>query len=120
MLSGDVPLIRPETIARLRDFHIEQRAAMTILTAVPADPTGYGRVLAQSPDSPEVTAIVEQKALTPEQLGAPEINSGIYGFETEPLFANSTLLSRPTTHTASSTSPTWPDCSSPMASVSSR
>ena len=35
VLSGDVPLLKPETIARLRDFHIEQRAAMTILTAAP-------------------------------------------------------------------------------------
>ena len=88
VLSGDVPLLKPETIARLRDFHIEQRAAMTILTAAPEDPTGYGRVLRKSPKSSEVTAIVEQKALTPEQQNAPEINSGIYAFETAPLFAH--------------------------------
>ena len=48
VLSGDVPLLKSETIARLRDFHIEQRAAMTILTAAPADPSGYGRVLRKS------------------------------------------------------------------------
>src|ERR1700747_1401352 len=41
VLSGDVPLLKPETIARLRDFHFEQRAAMTILTAAPEDPSGY-------------------------------------------------------------------------------
>ena len=33
VLSGDVPLIRPETIRKVRDFHLEQRAAMTVLTA---------------------------------------------------------------------------------------
>ena len=44
VLSGDVPLIRPETIARLRDFHLANHAAMTVLTAEPDDPTGYGRV----------------------------------------------------------------------------
>ena len=88
VLSGDAPLIRPETIARMRDFHFDQLAAMTILTAVPLDPHGYGRVLRRSPDSAEVTAIVEQKALTPEQSKAPEINSGIYAFATAPLFAN--------------------------------
>ena len=88
VLSGDVPLLKAETIAHLRDFHIEQRAAMTILTAAPEDPTGYGRVLRKSPKSSEVTAIVEQKALTLEQLNAPEINSGIYAFETTPLFAH--------------------------------
>jgi len=32
VLSGDVPLLQPETIARLRDFHLAERAAMTILT----------------------------------------------------------------------------------------
>jgi len=53
VLSGDVPLLKPETIARLRDFHIEQRAAMTILTAAPPDATSYGRVLRKKPDSPE-------------------------------------------------------------------
>src|SRR6185437_6908073 len=76
ILSGDVPLLKPETIARLRDFHLEQRAAMTILTAAPADPAGYGRVLRKRSGSPEVTAIIEQKALSPEQQNIREINSG--------------------------------------------
>ncbi len=88
VLSGDAPLIRPETIAKMRDFHFEQLAAMTILTAVPADAFGYGRVLRKNDASPDVTAIVEQKALTPEQAKAKEINSGIYAFATAPLFAH--------------------------------
>jgi bifunctional UDP-N-acetylglucosamine pyrophosphorylase / glucosamine-1-phosphate N-acetyltransferase len=98
VLSGDAPLIQPETIAKVRDFHFEQLAAMTILTAVPPDPQGYGRVLRRGADSAEVTAIVEQKALTPEQARTPEINSGIYAFATNLLFdhieeltANNTL-----------------------------
>jgi bifunctional UDP-N-acetylglucosamine pyrophosphorylase/glucosamine-1-phosphate N-acetyltransferase len=86
VLSGDVPLIRPETIAAVRDVHLSERAAMTILTAVPTDPTGYGRVLRLTPNGPEVTAIVEQKSLKPDQLATPEINSGIYCFETKALF----------------------------------
>src|ERR1700704_1013240 len=61
VLSGDVPLIRPETIAAVRDVHLSDRPAMTILTAVPTDPTGYGRVLRLTPEAAEVTAIVEQK-----------------------------------------------------------
>ena len=61
---------------------------MTVLTAAPADPFGYGRVLRQSPDAPEVAAIVEQKALEPEQQGVREINSGIYGFQRKALFAH--------------------------------
>lgn len=98
VLSGDVPLLKPETIARLRDFHFEQRAAMTILTAAPADPTGYGRVLRKKADSPEVTAIVEQKALTPEQQKVREINSGIYAFQTAPLFTHVNELTTDNAH----------------------
>lgn len=98
VLSGDVPLLKPETIARLRDFHFEQRAAMTILTASPADPTGYGRVLRRRPGAPEVIAIVEQKALSPEQESAREINSGIYAFETAPLFAHINELTTENSH----------------------
>jgi len=93
VLSGDVPLIRPETLHRMCSFHLEQQAAMTILTAVPPDPTGYGRVLRKRVDSAEVLAIVEQKDLKPDQLATPEINSGIYCFETELLFANLDKLS---------------------------
>ena len=87
VLSGDVPLIRPETIAELWRFHQAEKAAMTILTAAPEDPTGYGRILHMSPDSPEVEAIVEQKALTTAQQTIGEINSGIYAFQTAPLLA---------------------------------
>ncbi len=86
VLSGDVPLIRPETLARLCETHLREDAAMTILTAVPPDPTGYGRVLRMSAGSAEVQAIVEQKSLRPDQLDAPEINSGIYCFRTKSLF----------------------------------
>ena len=76
VLSGDVPLLRPETIARVRDFHLEQLAAMTILTAAPEDPSGYGRVVRKSAGSTVVSAIVEQKALKPKQMKIREINSG--------------------------------------------
>jgi bifunctional UDP-N-acetylglucosamine pyrophosphorylase/glucosamine-1-phosphate N-acetyltransferase len=88
VLSGDVPLIRPQTIRELRDFHLEQRAAMTILTAEPESPIGYGRVLRIDPRQPEVEAIIEQKALTPQQMILTEINSGIYAFSSKPLFAH--------------------------------
>jgi bifunctional UDP-N-acetylglucosamine pyrophosphorylase / glucosamine-1-phosphate N-acetyltransferase len=98
VLSGDVPLIRPETIAAVRDTHLREHAAMTILTAAPADPTGYGRVLRANPNKPEVTAIVEQKALTSDQLSAPEINSGIYCFETQALFAKLDALNTNNAH----------------------
>jgi bifunctional UDP-N-acetylglucosamine pyrophosphorylase/glucosamine-1-phosphate N-acetyltransferase len=98
VLSGDVPLIRAETLSALCDFHLIERAAMTILTAVPENPTGYGRVLRASATSPEVTAIVEQKSLTPSQRHTPEINSGIYCFSTAALLSKLDLLSTDNAH----------------------
>jgi len=84
VLSGDAPLITPETLTRLRDFHLAQGAAMTILTAEPPAPFGYGRILRQ-PDG-EVSAIVEQKSLAPGQEALREINSGTYVFDVAKLF----------------------------------
>ena len=98
VLSGDVPLIRPETIASICETHLREQAAMTILTAVPPDPTGYGRILRAAPGRPEVTAIVEQKLLTPEQLATPEINSGIYCFRTAALFEKLDQLNTDNAH----------------------
>jgi bifunctional UDP-N-acetylglucosamine pyrophosphorylase/glucosamine-1-phosphate N-acetyltransferase len=98
VLSGDVPLISPETIARLRDFHRSKKAAMTILTAAPSDPFGYGRVIRATQGSDRVKAIVEQKALTKSQQKEREINSGIYAFATKPLFSNIDRISTNNAH----------------------
>ncbi len=84
VLSGDVPLIQAETLQHLMTLHLAEGAAMTILTAVPEDPTGYGRIIRRSPDRAEVDAIVEQKALKAEQQSIREINSGIYAFKVRP------------------------------------
>jgi len=96
VLSGDVPLIRPTTIERLRDFHLARKAAMTILTAEPAEPFGYGRVIRAG--SENVKAIVEQKALSKSQQKVREINSGIYAFATGPLFADIDRLTSDNAH----------------------
>ncbi|HEY5211612.1 MAG TPA: bifunctional UDP-N-acetylglucosamine diphosphorylase/glucosamine-1-phosphate N-acetyltransferase GlmU [Acidobacteriaceae bacterium] len=98
VLSGDVPLIKPSALESMCVFHLREHAAMTILTAVPPDPTGYGRVLRSSPTSPEVMAIVEQKSLAPDQLAVPEINSGIYCFQTAALFNHLDSLSTNNAH----------------------
>jgi bifunctional UDP-N-acetylglucosamine pyrophosphorylase/glucosamine-1-phosphate N-acetyltransferase len=98
VLSGDVPLIRPETLTRLRDFHLARNAGMTILTAEPQDPVGYGRVLRNSAGSERVKGIVEQKALSRAQHKLREINSGIYAFATKALFAHIDRLSTQNAH----------------------
>lgn len=88
VLSGDVPLVRRETIERVRDFHLARKAAMTILTAEPENPFGYGRIIRATPSSDTVKQIVEQKMLKGAQQKLREINSGIYAFAAKPLFAN--------------------------------
>ncbi len=86
VLSGDVPLIWWQTIEKLRDFHLAQKAAMTILTAEVADPQGYGRIVRRRAASAEVRAIVEEKKATAAERELREINSGIYVFAVKPLY----------------------------------
>ncbi len=91
VLSGDVPLIKSETIEQVRDFHNARRSTMTVLTAEPPDPTGYGRVFRKKIKgslSDEVERIVEQNSLRGREAEQREINSGIYAFAIKPLYAN--------------------------------
>ncbi|HEY6487873.1 MAG: bifunctional UDP-N-acetylglucosamine diphosphorylase/glucosamine-1-phosphate N-acetyltransferase GlmU [Terracidiphilus sp.] len=85
MLSGDMPLIRPETIMQLRDAHRSHDAAMTVLTAVREDPKGYRRVLRHSPQSVEVDAIVDEAELKPGEESIHEVSAGAYAFKTSAL-----------------------------------
>ena len=98
VLSGDAPLITPETLGRLRNFHLEQQAAMTLLSADLEHPTGYGRVLRKSGRSADVEAIVEEKAASSGQKKIREINSGFYIFAVKELYANIGQLSTANAH----------------------
>jgi bifunctional UDP-N-acetylglucosamine pyrophosphorylase/glucosamine-1-phosphate N-acetyltransferase len=88
VLSGDAPLISSETLEKLHRFHLSKRAAMTLLSAQLADPTGYGRVLRKSPKGAEVKSIVEDGAATVAEHRIREVNSGFYAFERKALFDN--------------------------------
>lgn len=85
LLCGDTPLLTRSTLEKLRDEHRRQAAAATVLTACLPDPSGYGRILRDT--AGDVIGIVEQKDASAEQLKITEINTGIYCFEAEPLFA---------------------------------
>jgi bifunctional UDP-N-acetylglucosamine pyrophosphorylase/glucosamine-1-phosphate N-acetyltransferase len=78
VLPGDAPLVRTQTLRALIAKHRAGNAAATILTAVLADPSGYGRVIRKSGE--KVAAIVEESQLTPEQCEINEINSSMYCF----------------------------------------
>ena len=98
VLSGDAPMITPETIGRLRNFHLEEQAAMTLLSADLENPTGYGRVLRKSPRNAEVQAVVEEKAATTAEKKIREINSGFYVFAVKELYGNIGKLSTANPH----------------------
>ena len=80
---GDVPLLEPATLAGLLAEHRAAEAAVTLLTASVADPTGYGRVLRDGGGDGrgDVLGIVEHRDATPEQRAITEINSGVYAFD---------------------------------------
>jgi bifunctional UDP-N-acetylglucosamine pyrophosphorylase/glucosamine-1-phosphate N-acetyltransferase len=86
VLAGDVPLIRPETVAHLVEAQEATGAACVVLSAVFPDPTGYGRIIRD--ESGAVTAIVEHRDLAPEQLPIAEGNVGTYCFDGEVLCAH--------------------------------
>ena len=98
VLSGDAPKITPQTIARLLNFHLDEQAAMTLLSADLDNPTGYGRVLRKSARSAEVQAIVEEKSASPAQKKIREINAGFYVFDVPQLFSHIKRISTANPH----------------------
>lgn len=76
---GDVPLLTSDTLVALVKAHDDGGNAVTVLTAVLDDATGYGRIERAADGT--VTAIVEHKDATAAQLAIREVNSGIYAFD---------------------------------------
>jgi bifunctional UDP-N-acetylglucosamine pyrophosphorylase / glucosamine-1-phosphate N-acetyltransferase len=91
VLSGDSPLITPDTLRRLVAAREEAEAAVAVLTTRLPEPFGYGRVVRD--EHGHMVAIVEQKDLAPEQLGLDEVNTGTYCFDAEALAAHLHKLS---------------------------
>jgi bifunctional UDP-N-acetylglucosamine pyrophosphorylase / glucosamine-1-phosphate N-acetyltransferase len=79
VLSGDTPLLGPETIRDLAARRRADGAAMTLTTFQPEDPRAYGRVELQGG---EVLRVVEAKDASPDELdGLPDLNAGLYAFD---------------------------------------
>ncbi|KRE77378.1 bifunctional UDP-N-acetylglucosamine diphosphorylase/glucosamine-1-phosphate N-acetyltransferase GlmU [Arthrobacter sp. Soil763] len=76
---GDVPLLTGELLAELVAAHEADRNAVTVLTAVLDDATGYGRILRGTDGT--VTGIREHKDASDDERAIREINSGIYAFD---------------------------------------
>ncbi len=71
VLYGDVPLIRPATLERMRSVPENDVALLTVELSKPA---GYGRVIRENG---EVRRIVEQKDAAPGERAVREVNTGV-------------------------------------------
>lgn len=83
ILFGDTPLITAETLLRLQKHHTENKNAVTVLSAMVDDPTGYGRIIRDADGN--FVKSVEHKDANEEELNSHEINSGMYIFDTREL-----------------------------------
>jgi bifunctional UDP-N-acetylglucosamine pyrophosphorylase / glucosamine-1-phosphate N-acetyltransferase len=81
VIYSDTPMLRGATLVRLADEHRRSAAAVTALTAVAPDPTGYGRITRDQDG--EVTGIVEEADATAEQRAITEVSSGMFAFDGE-------------------------------------
>src|ERR1700682_5705617 len=91
ILSGDVPLTRPETLQRLIEEHERSKNALTLLTMRLPDPAMYGRIVRDAGGA--VVKIVEAKDATDAEKKIDEVNAGIYVFDREHLFDHLRKLS---------------------------
>jgi len=95
VLSGDHPLLTVGLLQDLLATHRGSRAAATVLSFVPGDARSYGRIV-RDPDG-KLARIVEAPDATDNELGLTEVNSSIYVFRADRLWA---MLDRLEPHNA--------------------
>lgn len=78
VLSGDVPLLRPESLWALVQQHATRQQAITVMSTTLDNPTGYGRLLTPAEDAARLLGIVEEKDASPEQRAIGLVNGGVY------------------------------------------
>ncbi len=84
ILCGDVPLLQLSTLQRLLEFHRESASDVTVLTTMPEDPYGYGRIIKDKED--RVIKIIEHRDASDKEKEISEINTGIYCVESAFLY----------------------------------
>lgn len=82
VVNGDVPFLEVEELKRLLELTLEQESALSFLSIVLEDPTGYGRVIRD--ESGMVLKVVEEKDIERnEERLIKEVNAGIYVVDLE-------------------------------------
>lgn len=77
VLLGDTPLIQGDVLRTMLATHEEQQAAITVLSMIPPEAAGYGRIVRQQG---RLVRIVEERDATAEERAISEVNSGISVF----------------------------------------
>jgi bifunctional UDP-N-acetylglucosamine pyrophosphorylase/glucosamine-1-phosphate N-acetyltransferase len=85
VVSGDHPRISPELLQQLVAAHRDAGATATVLSFEPPDPRAYGRVIRD--EAGRLRAIVEDADASDAERAVREVNSSIYVFETDKLWA---------------------------------
>ena len=78
VLSGDQPLLKPETLRALIELHQAQEVSATVLTAYMDQPFGYGRIIENGEN---LFKIIEEKDATNDERKIKKINTGTYCFK---------------------------------------
>ena len=79
VLSGDVPLIEPESVSAMLDGRRSSGASMALAAVELDDPARYGRVVMAAKSG--VERIVEFKDATPDERDITLTNAGLYAFD---------------------------------------
>jgi bifunctional UDP-N-acetylglucosamine pyrophosphorylase / glucosamine-1-phosphate N-acetyltransferase len=81
VLNGDMPLITAETLKRFLGLFRRHRDTLSVLSFLAGNPSSYGRIVRDG--SGEAVKIIEDKDATEEEKRIREVNSGVYGMESE-------------------------------------
>jgi bifunctional UDP-N-acetylglucosamine pyrophosphorylase / glucosamine-1-phosphate N-acetyltransferase len=76
VIFGDTPLIRPQTLTRIREA-LAEGAAVVVLGFRPQDPAGYGRLVVEGG---ELVAIREEVDASPAERAITLCNGGLMAF----------------------------------------
>lgn len=76
ILCGDTPLLTSDTIADFIEYHKDNKADITVMSAIFENPFNYGRIVRNIDKT--LKKIVEEKDATLEEKQIQEVNAGVY------------------------------------------
>ena len=87
IIYGDTPLVSSNTLSKILRIHEKEKNALTIVSCILSDATGYGRLIREE-KSNKLLAIREETDCTEYELGIDEANTGICVVDNQVLFSH--------------------------------